>query len=592
MTLLGLGLAGWLTISVVVGATALMAMEKGGPDLVMFSGLSVLVVGGVLTPAEALVGFARPEVATIAVLFVVAAAVGETGALRLVSQVLFGKTQSPGRALLRLVVPTAVLSAFLNNTPIVVMFIPVVRAFALRIGQSPSRFLIPLSYAAMLGGTCTLIGTAANLVVSGFLVQQGLEPLGMFELSWIGVPTAIAGIIYLTTVGKRLLKPRLDPMDIATEQFKEYLAEVEVIYDSPLVGRTVEANGLRSLPGLFLVEIRRGEDERIAPVAPEHLIEGGDHLVFTGDASTIIDLKSFPGLVPTQAQMGDEELYEVVISHSSPLIGRTVRGAEFRRRFDAAILAVNRAGERIEGKIGDIILSAGDTLILTAAPGFRRTWRHSEHFYLVSEVPTEAAPRYRKAPLALGSIAIMVLLPSIFGMPMLISAMMALLVLLATRCITPRAARAAVNWQVLVLISSAIGVAAGLEKSGAAGLFGNLLAETYGVLGARGLLVVLYVTTVALACFISNVAAAAFVFPVAMTAAASAGLDPRPFAIALALAASAAFATPIGYQANLLVQGPGGYRYLDFTRVGLPLNVVLLAIAATLIPVFWPLQVL
>lgn len=588
---LSLGWQGWLTLAVIAGATLLMVLDRLGPDLVMFSGLCALVVVGVVTPAEALHGFSNPAVATIGVLFVCAAAIKETGALGLISGLVFGRTRSHRWGLLRLVLPTAFLSGFMNNAPIVAMFIPMVRTWARKVGANPSRFFIPLSYAAMLGGTCTLIGTSANLVVAGMHADYGYGELGMFDITWVGLPTTVVALLYLVFVAPLLITDRRDPVDVDREEAREYLAEVEVAADAPMVGRSVEQAGLRSLPGLFLVEIHRHGSQRvIRPVAPESRLEVGDHLVFTGDASSIADVAQLPGLDPVDADMPSwRRMYEVVISHRSRLVGLTVRDAEFRRRFGAAILAVHRAGERIDGRIGDIVLRPGDTLMLSASPGFRKAWQDSTMFYLVSERSEEERPRYKQAPLALVAIASMVLVPAFTQVSLLVSGMGALFFLLASRCISGRAARLAVNWSVLVLIGSAIGVATALDKSGAARVLGESLLAVTQPLGPVAVLAGVWLLGALFASFVSNAAGAALVFPVAMTTAASAGMDTHAVALALALAASAGFATPIGSSPNLLVFGPGGYRYLDYTRVGLPLSIICLVAALVLLPLFWPL---
>jgi di/tricarboxylate transporter len=587
------GWEAWLTIVVVGAATGAMAREKLGPDVVMFSALCVLVVAGVVEPNAALAGFSQPAVATIAVLLLVAAAVQETGALKLIGNALLGRSRNPVVVLLRVVTPTAFMSAFLNNTPIVAMFIPMVNAHAKRIGISPSTLLIPLSYAAMFGGTCTLMGTSANLVVSGMLADRGGPPLGMLEIGTIGLPSALLGIAYLVLVGRHILPKRTDPIERFQSEARDYLVELEVAKDSPLVGSTVEDAGLRALPELFLVEVRRADGRVLRPVAPEDTLQRGDHLVLTGVATTVEDLISeFPGLHPIDEDpaelLEDRQLFEVVLSHRSPLVGLPVRDSDFRRRFDAAILAVHRSGERLQEKIGDIVLQAGDTLMLSASPGFRRSWQNTTAFYLVSEMRAEPPRRYRRARIVLATALAMVLVPAITGTPLLVAAMGALVLLLGTNCIGVKTARTAVNWTVLVLIGSAFGVAAALEASGAAEGIARLLLSLTASLGPRATLAAIYILGVVLASFISNAASAALMFPIALMAAELQGVDPRPFAIALAMAASAGFSTPIGCPPNLLVYGPGGYQYLDFVRVGLPLNLLFFVVAMVGIPWAWP----
>jgi di/tricarboxylate transporter len=584
-----MGPEGWFTLIVVLAMTVAMAREWLSPDMLMFVGMGVVTVAGVITPEQAIAGFANPALATIGVLFVVAAAVQETGGLSMITGVLFGRTKSPRVGLYRLTIPVAIMSAFLNNTPIVAMLIPAVRDFARQVGERPSRYLIPLSFAAMLGGTCTLIGTSPNLVVSGLLQASGLEPLGMLELAAVGVPTTLFGLLYLGTLGYWLLGSSGRPDD-PVDHIREYLAEVEVAKDSPLVGRTIEGAGLRSLPGLFLVEIRHADGRADRPVKPEDRIEPGDHLVFTGNLETVKDLRKLPGLTPLQHVDGAEgRLYEVVVSHRSWLVGQSVRDAGFRRRFDAAILAVHRHGERIDGKIGDIVLHAGDNLLLAASPGFRRAFSDHPDFYLVSEVDSEDPPRYRLAPLALLITLLLVLVPVFTDVPMITAAMGAVIALVSTGCITANGARRAVSWNVLILIGSAFGVAKAMDVSGAAAGVAHVIVALTSSLGPRATLAALYLIAVVCASFISNASTAALMFPIALTAAEASGADPRPFAIALAMAASAAFSSPVGYAANILVHGPGGYRYLDFVKVGLPLNVGCFLIVIALLPEIWPL---
>ncbi len=591
-TLTSLGWEAWLTLVVLGTATVALAREQLGPDLVMFLGLCVLVVTGVVSPDEALRGFSETAVVTIGVLFVCAAAMQETGALQIISRAVFGTATNATSAMVRLVIPTAVMSAFMNNTPIVAMFIPMVRGFAGRIGVSPSKLLIPLAYAAMFGGTCTLVGTSSNLVISSQLSRGGFVELGMLELAWVGIPTTFIGVAYLLTLGQRLLPDHQDWLEHVTVEAREYLAELEVAEDSPLAGRTVADAGLRNLPdALYLMEIRRADGSTLRPVAPTDGLEAGDHLVFTGEAARVTDLLSrVPGLKATtgRAPIEADGLFEVVISHRSTLIGRTPKELGFRRRFEAAILAVHRSGERIHGRIGDIRLQAGDTLLLSAKAGFRKAFSRSAMFYLVSPVEAEPPERYQRANLTLITLLGLVLVPSLTRVPMLVAAMAALVVLVLAGCVTVRGARRSINWTVLLLIGSAFGIAAALDKTGAAAAIGGALVNATASFGPRTTLAAVYLAGVVFASFVSNAAAAALLFPIAVTAAEVGGHDPRPFAIALAMAASAGFSTPIGCQPNLLVASPGGYRYADFTRVGLPLNLVLGVFAIAVIPEIWP----
>ncbi len=590
-TIAGLSGGAWLTLAVVGAATLTMARERLSPDVVLFGALCVLVVAGVLTPPQALRGFSHPAIFTIGVLLVVAGAVQETGALRLVQGSLFGRRAQPGSVLLRLMLPTAALSAFLNNTPIVAMLIPVVRSHAKSIGLPPSKLLLPLAWAAMFGGTCTMIGTSANLVVQGMLAEQGIDSVGIFDIALVGIPTTIVGIVYLVTVGYRLIPDRTAALSTARAEVRDYLVELQVAPDSPLVGATVEDAGLRSLPGLFLARIRQPDGTLLTAFAPSYRLHAGDLLVFTGVATTVQDLLSqVPGLKPVDepVQLFEQELYEVVISHRSPLVGLTVRDADFRRRFNAAIIAVHRQGARIDQKIGDIVLEPGDTLMLWASAGFGRNHRSSPVFYLIGALGEAGTPRFAKARFVVATMGVMVLVPAFTDVPLLVTGMGALVVLFVGNCLTVRTARSSVNGPVLVMIGSAIGLASALEHSGAAEALATILLTLTAPLGPWGTLAAVYVLGVTLAAFVSNAAGAALVLPVALEAASIGGHSPVPFAIAIAMAASAGFSTPIGCPPNLLVYGPGGYRYLDFARVGLPLNVLFLVVTVVLVPIWWP----
>jgi di/tricarboxylate transporter len=589
-TLAELGWRAWLSMGVVGAVTYGMYNQRGTPDTLMFAGLCILVVAGAVAPQDALAGFSETAVVTIGVLFVCAAAMQETGALRVVSRAVFGQTENPRVALLRMLVPTALMSAFMNNTPIVAMFIPMVRQFAIRIGVAPSKFLMPLAYAAMFGGTCTLVGTSSNLIISSQLERSGLATLGMLEIGQIGVPSSIVGLLYLVFVGYRRLPANRDLLQDAAANATEYLAQVQVGPESPVIGKTVGAAGLRNLDGLFLAELHRADGYIVRPVSPEDRVFTGDHLVFSGEASRIDELvQSIPGLVADDTlHLSGKGLFEVVVSHRSEFVGQTVKKAAFRTKVNAAILAVHRAGERVDGLIGDIVLQPGDTLLLSATPRFYATFKASRNFYMVNALPRELPLRRDKANLTLLTLGGLVLMPALFGIPMLLAAMGALLALFGVRAVSAQNAQRSVNWGVLVLIGSAFGIGKALDSTGAAEALGHALVELTRPLGPRATLAAVYVSGVVFASFINNAAAAALLFPIAATAALGGGHDVRPFAIALAMAASAGFSTPIGCQPNLLVSGPGNYQYGDFVRVGLPLNLLLAVVAIVAIPWIWP----
>jgi len=585
---------GWLTLAVVALCLVAMVRELAAPDLVMMAGLFTLAAAGVLTPAETFAGFANPALAAVGALFVVSAALRETGALQIVAGRLFRGAHDERTALLRICSPVALFSAFLNNAPIVAMMTPTISTWAQRAGFSPSRFLIPLSYSSILGSITTVIGTSTILTVAGLVHQAGMPEIRFFELAPVGVPIAAVGLLYLVLVAPRLLPFRQDMAEYVGEHRREYTASMLVGSDCPLIGQTVEEAGLRHLPGLYLVEIDRA-GRILTPVGPDETILASDRLVFAGVVATIVELQKIRGLRPVTEEERPAEagpahrLVEAVVSRSSPLRGRSVKQANFRTVYDAAVIAVHRNGERVPGKIGEIVLRPGDTLLLQTAPGFMRAHRNSPDFFLTSEVAESVAPRHEKAWLAVSILAAMVLCSALGIYPIYIAAFLAAGALIATRCISGPTARASVIWQVLIVIGAGLGIAGAMEKTGAAQAVATLITATAGSVGPWATLALVYVVTLAMAEMLHHNASVALMFPVAVAAAGQVGADPRPFIVTVAIAGCCAFASPIGYQTHLIVYGPGGYRFTDFTRVGLPLDALCGIVAMLLIPLLWPL---
>ncbi len=584
---------GWLTLAVVLLTLFAMVKELAGPDIVMMAGLFTLAAFGVLTPRETFEGFANPALAAVGALFIVSAALRETGALEATVGRLIDRTRSERGGLARICPSVAALSAFLNNAPIVAMMTPTVIDWARRRGLSPSRFLIPLSYSSILGSTTTVIGTSTILTVSGLLDKSGLGEIGFFELAPVGVVIALAGITYLLFGAPHLLPERSEPTEILGDRRREYTTSMIVEEQCPLIDQSVEEAGLRHLPGLFLVEIVRA-GHVITPVGPDELIRPGDRLVFAGVVSTIVDLQRIRGLVPATDDadpvptLPEHRLVEAVISASSPLINQSIRDAGFRSVYDAAVIAVHRNAERVPGKIGEIVLEAGDTLLLQGAPGFLRAHRNSRDFYLVSEIAGTETPRYDRAGIAIGILVLMVLAASLGAYPISIAAFVAAGLLILTRAISGAAARRSVEWSILIVIGASLGIAFAMQKTGAAAAVAGLIAFAGGSIGPIPALIVVYLTTLLMAETLHHNAAVALMFPIAVETAHLVGADPRGFVMAVAIGGCCAFASPVAYQTHLIVYGPGGYRFTDFVRVGIPLDVVCAAIAIALIPVIWP----
>ncbi len=605
---------GWITIAVLLLLVIGLVRYAHLADVIFLGALGLLVVLGVVTPQEAVAGFSNDGVLTIGALFVVAAGLIHTGVLSRVTTRVLGPVSDAGSALRRMLPPLVASSAFLNNTTVVAMAMPVLLEWAHKRRVAPSRVLLPVSYAAILGGVCTLIGTSTNLVVHGLMRRSEIESLssgfGMWELGAVGVPIAILGMIYLATIAPKLLPDRREFLEQVGEVRREYLAEFILEKESPLAGRTIqEAN----LPGLYLVEIAR-QGELVSPVGPDERLLAGDRLVFTGIVSTLIDLQKIPGLVPaadttyeisTQSK-SQRRLCEAVVSHSSPLVGKSVRQANFRSVYNAAVVALHRNGRPVKSKIGDVRVQPGDTLLLETGAGFLAAHRNNPDFYLVSEVgdatPLRTERGWVATAIALGLIFLLTT-PEILnrvGAPASVEnwfadqrvtfAFLAAVLMIVTRCVRTTDARRNVEWSVLVTIAASFGVGIALSKSGAASAIAHSAIEPFGALGPTALLAGVYVVTWILTELMSNNAAAALMFPIALATAQHSGLDPRPFAVAIAIGASCGFLFPAGYQTHLMVYGPGGYRVRDFVKVGIPMSLLWFAMAMLIIPRVWPLQ--
>ena len=585
-------LEGWIVLGIIMLCLTFLVGTAISVDIILFAGLAVIFIIGIIPAEEALSGFSNEGMLTVAVLYIVAAGLKETGAIHFIVQKVMGDARTVRKAQLRIMSPVMIMSAFLNNTPIVASFIPALERWS-RISQIPaSKILIPLSYAAILGGTCTLIGTSTNLIINGLMIEEAsIRSIGIFEPALIGIPCAIAGFIYLLIFGDRLLPIRGSSMDTFKDP-REYTIEMIVKEGSALSEKTIEEAGLRNLPGLFLIEIQRNK-RAIPAVGPYERLKSKDRLIFTGIVDSIIDLQQISGLEPATEQVfklnaprNERKMIEAVVSRSNPLVGRTIRRGRFRDRYDAVVLAVSRSGERINEKIGDITMKSGDVLLLEAHPNFVNKYRNSSDYFLVSPIEDSSPVTYEKAWIAGLSLAAMVILAATGVLSMLQAAIVAGGLLLITKCFSYSSALESVDWRVLIAIASALGLGSALEYTGVAK---HLASNLLGLSGENAVLALFltYIATWLLTEMITNNAAAVLIFPIAFSLAQSMGVDFIPFAMVIIVAASSSFSTPIGYQTNLMVYGPGGYRFTDFVKIGLPLNLIVAAIAVSLIPYIW-----
>lgn len=584
----------WFTLFVVALCFILLSSNRYSPDLILMAGLTLLLLSGIISPEQALKGLANEGMVTVGVLYIVITGFRETGGINWLVDSVLKVPRSLSNAQLKVMLPVAVLSAFLNNTPVVAIFIPAINDWAKRHRLSVSKLMLPLSYASIAGGTCTLIGTSTNLVVNGLVISETENPqFGIFDLAWVGIPVTLVVFAYVLVAQKWLLPERQSVADMF-DNVKEYTVEMIVVPGSPLDGKSIEKAGLRQLPGLYLIEIERSE-RTIAAVGPNEILKGNDRLVFVGMVDSMVDLQRISGLKPATNQVfklmaakEDHCLTEAVISNTSPVIGKTIRESRFRSTYNSAIIGVARNGERIIRKIGDIKLQAGDTLLMVSHPAFFNQHHNSRDFYLVSGICEVQAVRHERAPVAIAILSGMVLAVLFGVLSMLKASMLAAGLMIITGCTSGRIARRAVNWQVLVVIAASFGIATALQNSGAAALVAEWLLSL-----ARGnpllSLVFVFLVTALLSALATNNAAAVIMFPIALSTSQSLAVDFLPFAVIIMIAASASFATPIGYQTNLMVYGAGGYKFKDYLYFGTPITLLVGLITVIVTPYIWPL---
>lgn len=585
----------WYSVSVTTLCFGILALTRISPDIVMVGGLTLLLLAGVISPEQALAGLANEGMVTVGILYVVVAGMRETGGISWIVHSVLGRPRSLEHAQFRLMAPVAAMSAFLNNTPIVAMFIPAVKDWSRRNSLSVSKMMIPLSYASIAGGTCTLIGTSTNLVVNGLLIKEtGSTGLSLMELSWIGIPLTMIVFAFIL-IGSRWLLPERMPAISRFDDAREYTVEMMVEEGSALSGKTIEQAGLRQLPGLFLIEIDR--QGQIFPAVSSHeVLHDGDRLVFAGIVESVVDLQKINGLTPAPDQIykldssrRDRVLVEAVVSDSCPLVGKSVREGRFREAYNSVIIAAARNGKRIHLKIGDIVLRPGDTLLLEAHHSFRDQQYNSRDFYLVSEIDDASPPQHRKAVLAMLILGLMVVCVATGLLSMFKASLLAAGLMILTGCVTGRVARRSVDWQILIVIAASFGIGSALHSTGAAEAIATSLINLAG--GSPTIsLALMFVTTSLLTAIATNNAAAVIMFPIAVMTANNLELSLLPFVITLMVAASASFATPIGYQTNLMVFGVGGYRFSDYIRIGTPLTLLVGLTTIIIVPLVWSFQ--
>ncbi len=571
----------WYTLALIIIMPYLLIKEWVETEVVLFGTLILLLLGSVITVEEAFSGFSNEGVLIIAFLFIISGSLSKSNALNYF-KILPGKISSSNkRNLIQYILPVSVISAFVNNTPVVALFIPIVRSWAEKHNISPAKFFIPISYAAILGGMCTLIGTSTNLIVHGIMINNGHEGFSFFEISTIGIPVAIIGLIYIIVFGNYLLPNRKEPIIELGEHTREFVIELKVTENYKNIGKTIEDAGLRHLKGLFLFQIERA-GQIIAPAKPEEKIYENDRLFFTGLPKTILELQKTKDLQLVEHSKFDLKHYdsdeikpfEAVISQSSFLVGKNVRESNFRSKYNAVIIAIHRNGMRIKRKIGDVVLHAGDTLLLLAEKQFHKKWYYSNDFYLISLSDVVPSKPKWQAFFSVFVLIGMVLLTVFEILPLISAAAVTALILILSKSIKLVDTIELIDWKVLIVIASALGISKAVGNSGLADLVAGFLIGVSESMGILASLIGVYLITNIYSTILTNTAAAAMIIPVVFPVAQTLNVDVTAFAIAVAIGAGASFATPIGYQTNLMVYGPGGYKFKDYIKIGTPLQIL------------------
>ncbi len=600
-----MSLQGILVVVIIVFMIVALARDILRPGLIFYSGVTFLLLIGVINSEEALAGFSNKGMITIALLFLVSEGVRKTGALKYIALVMLPRKKVPlPRLLLKTMLPIATISAFMNNTPVVIIFAPMIKRWAEKFHLPVSKFLIPLSYATILGGTCTLIGTSTTLVVHGMMLEQGLAGIGMFEIGKVGLPVAIAGFVYMNVFGNLLLPGKKIKNRQSYTVAREYYFDVVVPAGSPLVGQRIYHRKNPLLKNFVVHSIQRNGDV-IVTSNDEYFLEEQDTLVLAGTTNSVKKLLEIKGVQLTCMQGVDDDFVnnekllqiEVVIAPRFQGIGETVRDYDFYSHYNAVVMAVYRHGERITN-VSDMVLKEGDTLILITTDHFIRDWGESRVFYTTSYLGDLTKPEKRdRMWLSLGILMTMVIGAAVFRRyyllgkdiyDMYLFASVALVLMVWTKVLPAKDYTKSISWDVLITIASAFAVSKAIVNSGIADFIAQNTIDTFHVFGPIGVLAAIYIMTNIFTELITNNVAAAFIFPIAYSTAIKLGVDPKPFFIAICIAASASFSTPIGYQTNLIIQGMGNYKFQDYLKIGFPLNLLCFIVSMLVIPLAFP----
>ncbi|MBN2891948.1 MAG: SLC13 family permease [Bacteroidales bacterium] len=567
-----------LVYGVIIFIIVSLYFDLMGAGFTFLLGVTVLGVFGILTPKEMLIGASNEQIAVILLLLLLGNIYRKTALLDSLFDRIFVKISSHKAFTSRVMLLIAPMSAFLNNTPLVALMMPYAYDWSKKHNQPISKILLPLSYAAILGGCATLIGTSTNLIVNGMVIESGRESLGLFDYTLIGGTMVVIGYLYMRFIGHRLLPSNYITSQNITKNTRKYVVEAQISINSPLVGKTIEEAKLRNLDGLFLFQIIRN-DQEITAVPNDTILLQNDILLFAGETSSIADLfEQKKGLTMPSVGMFSRkkelDIVEIVVADGSLLVNKTLKSYNFRSKFDATVIAVHRNGEQIQGKLGAAKLKPGDTLLLLTGVRFGELASNSKDFYLISKVKEiRKLTPLQSWTLVIGTVSA-IFLSSINVLSLFLALIILISILLILNVTNPKELAKSIDYDLAFIIAMALALGVAMQKTGVAEILGNVMIEIFRPWGNVGLLSGLYIITAILAAFVTNKAAVALIFPIAISIAGDLGYNAIPFILTVSFAAAANFMTPIGYQTNTMVYGPGGYKFRDFIRVGTPLTII------------------
>ncbi|HSD64807.1 MAG TPA: SLC13 family permease [Ignavibacteriaceae bacterium] len=585
-----------IVIVILLGALVLFTREKIPVDLTALMVMAALLITGIISPEEGISGFSNSATVTVAAMFVISAGLFRTGALNFVGEFLTKRAKKSyrgGLVLMLLIIGS--ISAFINDTAVVAIFLPVIIGVAEKADIGPSKFLIPLSYGALLGGVNTLIGTSTNILVSSIAFQHGLRPFGMFEMTPFGIIIFLTGVIYLLITANKLLPDRKKPEDLSREfHLEDYITEIMLLPESKSVHKEIRNSPLIKEMELDIIEINRGENNKFVP-SPYTVLMPGDILRVRCNIAKLKELQSRQGIVLkpetsfSDLDLNTEEsrLVQAVVTSGSRLRGRTIKNMNFRETYGGTVLAIRHRGRLMRENIGNTILIPGDVLLIEVKRDWLPQLRRNNAFVIVSEVNLYKEKKEKIIPAVL--ILLFVVLSNALGIfPIVTSAVIGSILSVVFGIITLEQAYRAIEWRVIFLLAGVLTLGIAMEKTGTAGLIASSLIHLLGVYGPTAMVSAFFILTLIFTNFMSNTAAVALIVPIAIITADSLGVNTRPFLMAVTFAASLSFATPVGYQTNTMIFGPGDYKFMDFVKIGLPLDILFWLIASFLIPVFFP----